>query len=149
MQEMGDADDITTETPSNTPSDDAYTRLIHAATSSGNSKLPPGDIHCVISKASKTFVNKCEYLVSKHDHIPNMLLVDRGANGGVAGNDVCVLFKTFCTANIKGIDNHQLTNVPIGEPLVVLCQHKKVLLLPLCISMHCLVKVHPFMNHVN
>jgi hypothetical protein len=43
-----------------------------------------------------------------------MLLVDRGANGGVAGNDVCVLFKTFCNVDIKGFDNHQLTHVPIG-----------------------------------
>jgi hypothetical protein len=42
------------------------------------------------------------------------LLVDRGSNGGVAGNDVCVLFKFFCTVAIKGIDNHQLTDVPIG-----------------------------------
>jgi hypothetical protein len=37
MEELGDADDNTTETPSNTPSDDADTRLIHAATSSGKS----------------------------------------------------------------------------------------------------------------
>jgi hypothetical protein len=114
MEELGDADDNTTETPTNTLSDDADTRLIHAATSSGNIKLPPGDIRCVISKASKRFANKCEYLVSKHDHTSNMSLVDRGANGGVAGNDICVLFKTFCTVDIKGIDNHQLTNVPIG-----------------------------------
>jgi hypothetical protein len=37
-----------------------------------------------------------------------------GANGGVAGTDVCVLVKTFRTADIKGIDNHQLTDVPTG-----------------------------------
>jgi hypothetical protein len=114
MEELGDADNNTTETPSNTPSDDAYTRLIQSATSSGNSRLPPGDICRVISKASKNFVNKCEYLVSKHDHTSNMWLVDRSANVGVAGNDVRVLFKTFCTVDIKGIDNHQLTVIPIG-----------------------------------
>jgi hypothetical protein len=60
MEEWGDAVDNTTETPCNTPSDDTNTRLIHAATSSGNSKLPPGDICRVILKASKRFVNKCE-----------------------------------------------------------------------------------------
>jgi hypothetical protein len=86
--------------------------------------------------------------VTKHDHTSNMLLVGRGDSGAVAGNDVCVLFKTFCTVDIKGIDNHQLTNVPI-ENVVVLCQHKKFLLLPLCIRMHCMVKVHPFTHHVN
>jgi hypothetical protein len=42
-----------------------------------------------------------------------MLLVDRGANGSVNVNDVCVLFKTLHTVDIKGIDHHQLTNVPI------------------------------------
>jgi hypothetical protein len=35
-----------------------------------------------------------------------MSLVDRGANGGVAGNDVRVLFKTFHNLDIKGIDNY-------------------------------------------
>jgi hypothetical protein len=51
MEAVNDADDNTTETPSDTPSDDADTRIIHASTSSRNSKLPPGDICCVISKA--------------------------------------------------------------------------------------------------
>jgi hypothetical protein len=63
-------------------------------------------MHCVISKR--------EYLVSKHDHTYNMTLVDCGANGVVTGNDFRVIFKTFRTVDIKGIDNHQLTNVPIG-----------------------------------
>jgi hypothetical protein len=53
------------------------------------------------------------FFVSKHD-TSNMLLVDRVANGGVAWNDFCALFKTFCTVDVKVIDNHQLINVPIG-----------------------------------
>jgi hypothetical protein len=52
--------------------------------------------------------------VSKYDHVSNILLVDLGASGGVAGNDVCVLFKAFRTVDIKVIDNHQLSDVPIG-----------------------------------
>jgi hypothetical protein len=79
---------------SDTPSDDADSRLIHAVTYSENSKLPPGDIYCVISKVSKRFVSKCEYYVPKDGHTSKILQVDRGANGGVAGNDVDVLFKT-------------------------------------------------------
>jgi hypothetical protein len=43
-----------------------------------------------------------------------LLLVDHGANGGVAGSDVHVLFKSLQTVDIKGIDNHQLTNICIG-----------------------------------
>jgi hypothetical protein len=41
-------------------------------------------------------------------------LVDRGANGGVAGNDVCIIFKTNRTVDIRGIDNHQVTDIDIG-----------------------------------
>jgi hypothetical protein len=35
-------------------------------------------------------------------------------NGGVAGNDVCVIFKTGHTVDIHWIDNHQSTNIDIG-----------------------------------
>jgi hypothetical protein len=85
---------------------------LYTAPSSVNSKLPPGDIQGVISKASKIFVNKCKYLVSKHDQTYNMSPVDHGTSG-VAGNEVCVLFKTVSSVDIKGIDNTHFTNVPI------------------------------------
>jgi hypothetical protein len=81
----------------------ANEQVLFNATSSENSNLPPGDICGVISKASKRFVNKCEYVMSKHEHTSNMLLVDRVDSG----NEVCV-FKTFFTVNIIGMDNHQL-----------------------------------------
>jgi hypothetical protein len=32
-------------------------------------------------------------------------LVDRGANGGVAGNNVRVIFTTVCTVDVRGMDN--------------------------------------------
>ena len=93
--------------------EDSDTRIVNAATSS-SSKLPPGDIRRVVSKASKRMVNKCEYCVSTHRHSSSMSLVDRGANGGVAGADVRVIFKTSRTVDIKGIDNHQVIDIPIG-----------------------------------
>jgi hypothetical protein len=40
--------------------------------------------------------------------------MDRGANGGVAGTDVHVIFKTGRTFDIRGIDNHQCTNIGVG-----------------------------------
>jgi hypothetical protein len=42
-----------------------------------------------------------------------MSLIDRAANGGVAGKDVCIIFTTPHTVDIIGIDNHQVPNVPI------------------------------------
>jgi hypothetical protein len=43
-----------------------------------------------------------------------MSLVHHGSNGGVSGNYVSVLFKTYYTVDIKAIDNHHHTDVPIG-----------------------------------
>ena len=40
-------------------------------------------------------------------------LVDCGANGGLAGCDVCVLYKTDRQVDVQGIDDHQLVNIPI------------------------------------
>ena len=40
-------------------------------------------------------------------------LVDRGANGGLAGADVRVLHVADRQVDVQGIDNHQLTNIPI------------------------------------
>jgi hypothetical protein len=40
--------------------------------------------------------------------------MDRGANGGVAGTAVRTIFKTGRTVDIRGIDNHQGTNIDIG-----------------------------------
>lgn len=40
-------------------------------------------------------------------------LVDRGANGGFAGCDVRVISKTSHSVNITGIDNHQMSDIPI------------------------------------
>ncbi len=94
--------------------DDTDSRLVNAATSASSNKLPPGDIRRVVGKSSKRLVHKCEYCVSSHRHTSSMSLVDRGANGGVAGEDVRVIFKTSRTVDIKGIDNHQVIDVPIG-----------------------------------
>ena len=41
-------------------------------------------------------------------------LVDRGANGGVAGNDVRIINKSLRTVDINGIDDHEVLNIPIG-----------------------------------
>jgi hypothetical protein len=59
-------------------------------------------------------VNKCENYVSAHSQTSTMSLVDCGANGGVSGSDVRIIFKTSRTVDIKGIDNHQVIDVPIG-----------------------------------
>jgi hypothetical protein len=78
--------------------------------------------------------------VSKHDQTSNLLLIDRGADGGISGNDELWISKVFII-----ISSHLF----LLEPLVVLHQHKKNKFLPFCISIHFLVKAHPFTHHVN
>jgi hypothetical protein len=57
-----------------------------------------------------------------------MSLIDRCANGGVAGDDVLIIFRTNCTVDIKGIDNHHGNNIGIGTVGdVVQTQHSPVI----------------------
>jgi hypothetical protein len=95
------------------------TRLIHAA-KFGNitgKKLSPGDIRRVLSKTSTRTVKMADisYTVSLNQQkATTYSLVDRGANGGVAGNDVRINFMTNRTVDLRGIDNHQVTDIDIG-----------------------------------
>jgi hypothetical protein len=92
------------------------TLLINAAKSSN--KLAPADVRRLMSTASKRSVNmsKCtyRYRVSAHKTTRNTPLCDRGANGGVAGNDVRVIHRTNRKVDVEGIDNHQVTDIDIG-----------------------------------
>jgi len=40
-------------------------------------------------------------------------LVDRGANGGITGDDCCIIEVTTCYVNIEGIDDHVMERRPI------------------------------------
>jgi hypothetical protein len=89
------SEDLQPEEAEPDPSD---TLLINAAKGSRPNPLPPGDVRRVLSKNSKRSVNiaQIEYNVSYHQASSgqSLSLIDRGANGGVAGTDVRVIFKT-------------------------------------------------------
>jgi hypothetical protein len=71
-----------------------------------------------------------QYQVSFHDSltIKSLSLIDLGADCGVAGNDVCVIFQTNCSVDIKGIDNHHVNYIGIGTVGgVVQIQHGPVI----------------------
>jgi hypothetical protein len=67
---------------------------------------------------------KTTYRVSNHVSKSKQSLVDRGANGGIAGSDVKVLSTIDRRVDIQGIDNHQLTDFPIGTVTGVVQTHK-------------------------
>jgi len=53
------------------------------------------------------------YSVSAHKSNRSGSLADRGANGGVAGDDVRIINKTGRHVDVRGIDDHQIVDIPI------------------------------------
>jgi hypothetical protein len=55
------------------------------------------------------------YQVSNHKQTTLPLaLIDRGANGGVAGSDTWLIDKSLRSVHIQGINDHMIKDVPIG-----------------------------------
>jgi hypothetical protein len=66
-----------------------------------------------------------EYRVSFQQSIYRIAsLIDRGANGGVAGEAVRLIFKTNRSVDIEGIDNHHLNDIGIGTVGGVIQTHR-------------------------
>jgi hypothetical protein len=53
------------------------------------------------------------YSISAHRSSKSGALVDRGADGGIAGDDVRIIFKTGRHVDVRGIDDHQIVDIPI------------------------------------
>ena len=51
-------------------------------------------------------------------------LVDRGANGGIAGDDVILIEKTHRKCDVTGIDNHTMADLSIGTCAGLVQSHK-------------------------
>ena len=87
-------------------------------------KYPPHYIRSILSqkKGPKREVNKASIIYSlsaSKIHSKNSLM-DRGANGGIAGQDVKIIASSDRSVDIQGIDNHQMTDVKIGTVAGVL-----------------------------
>ena len=55
------------------------------------------------------------YFVSAHNMKRRGALVDRGANGGIAGDDTRVIHKHLRKVDVTGIDNHEMTDLQIVD----------------------------------
>ena len=70
------------------------------------------------------------YHVSKYSSSHYGSLIDRGANGGLAGSDVRILKRTGRTVSVTGIDNHELPGLDIVTCAALLhTNHGKVVLI--------------------
>ena len=150
--------------------------LIHAAKT--NKVLPPSDIRMLLSSNDDTDLaniskpphiikpkRKCHlhelrYIVSQHDNRiarNRGALVDRGANGGLAGSDVRVISKTDRLVDVSGLDNHEMTNLHIvtaggvvstqrGEAILIMHQYAHI---PNGKTIHSCIQVEHFGNDVD
>ena len=68
--------------------------------------------------------------MSKHCSSLYGSLIDRGANGGLAGSDVIILERTGRTVSVTGIDNHELPGFDIVTCAALLhTNHGKVVVI--------------------
>ena len=78
-----------------------------------------GEVITVNGQRFKRIINKLEYVVSKATRSSVSSLVDRGANGGLAGADCKVLATLDQSVDISGIDNHEVTDLAIVNAAAV------------------------------
>ena len=71
------------------------------------------DINKVLSAKRSRQIQVCKRYLFQHANHTNNQLVDRGANGGLAGSDMRVIYKTHRKINISGIDNHEVTGLDV------------------------------------
>ena len=71
------------------------------------------DITKVLSAKRSRQIQVCKHYMFQHANHTNNQLVDRGANGGLAGSDMRVIYKTHRKINISGIDNHEVNGLDV------------------------------------
>ena len=71
------------------------------------------DISNVLSVKRSRQIQVCQRYLFQHANHTNKQLVDRGANGGLAGSYMHVIHKTHRKINIQGIDNHEVTGLDV------------------------------------
>ena len=93
-----------------TPSDPLLA-MVHQSIHTSNDDA--SDITKVLSAKRSRQIEVCKHYIFQHANHTNNQLVDRGANGGLAGSDMRVIYKTHRKINISGIDNHEVNGLDV------------------------------------
>ena len=159
--------------------DDESSMLVNSTTAKS---IKPGDIKKLMSTPNNTAsnpsnkkvifkseiaideetcrkVNTCAtYQLSQTNRSSLYSLVDRGANGRVAGDDARIIEKhPDKTCNIRGIDNHEVPSIPIvtaggvtstGSREVILIMHQYAYH-PKCATIHLSAQIEHYKNAVD
>ena len=135
-------DTIKTET---TPSDPLLA-MVHQSINTSDDAA--SDISHVLSVKRSPQIQVCQCYLFQHANHTNQQLVDRGANGGLAGSDMHVIHRTYRKINIQGIDNHEVTGLDVVTAATPLntSQGKS---LAYSMNIPTLGRDHPFIHQVN
>ena len=71
------------------------------------------DISNVLSVKRSSQIQVCQCYPFQHANHTNQHLVDHGANGGLAGSDMCGIHRTYRKIKIQAIDNHEVTGLDV------------------------------------
>ena len=107
QSDQSTADTTKVETTSSDP------RLAMVHQSIHTSADDASDITKVLSAKRSRQIQVCKHYIFQHANHTNNQLVDCGANGGLAGSDMRVIYKTHRKINISGIDNHEVTGLDV------------------------------------
>ena len=107
QSDKGTIDTTKTET---TPSDPLLA-MVHQSIHTSDDDA--SDISNVLSVKRSRQIQVCQRYLFQHANHTNQQLVDRGANGGLAGSDMRVIHKPHRKINIQGIDNHEVTGLDV------------------------------------
>ena len=122
QSDEGTTDTTKTET---TPSDPLLA-MVHQSIHTSDDDA--SDISNVLSIKRSRQIQVCQRPLFKHANHTNQQLVDRGANGDLAGSDMRVIHKTHRKINIQGIDNHEVTGLDVVTAATLLnTSHGKVI----------------------
>ena len=61
----------------------------------------------------EAYATNIQYTVKQANLRKSFALIDRGANGGITGEDVRIITKTTRSVDVQGLDSHQVNNIPI------------------------------------
>ena len=121
-------DEPTEEPPSDTPTQTLVNKCL------AESGIDPTDIQNVMSVSyakrnissheSARQVQTHQRYVFARVNQTNQQLIDRGANGGLAGADMRVIHTTSRKINIVGIDDHELTGLNVATAATLLDTQK-------------------------
>ena len=106
------SDESTTDTTKTetTPSDPLLAMVHQSINTSADDA---SDISNVLSVKRSREIQVCQCYLFQHANHTNQQLVDRRANGGLAGSDMRVIHNTQRKINIQGIDNYEVTGLDV------------------------------------